>query len=293
MTHAEQALGLEPGSFPFESHFCAVGGAKIHYVDEGQGTTLFMVHGNPTWSFLYRDVIGALRSRFRCIAIDLPSFGLSDPPDKFSYLPEDHVLVVAALLAELGVRDGVLVAHDWGGPIGLAAAIAQPGRLTRFVLGNTWAWPVNGEWHFEWFSRLMGGPFGRFAAKHWNLFVNGFMTTSMRRGSMTPAVKRAYLAPLRDPARRAGTHVFPASIIGSRDFLRGIELRLPDFDATRFLFLWPDRDVAFRTAELARWQSILPAASVVHLRNCGHYIFEEAGGECADAIATWLARAAP
>lgn len=174
MTHAEDGLGLEPGSFPFESHFCAVGGAKIHYVDEGQGTTLFMVHGNPTWSFLYRDVIRALRSRFRCIAIDLPGFGLSDPPDKFGFLPEDHAHVVAALLAELGVKDGVLVAHDWGGPIGLAAAIAQPGRLTRFVLGNTWAWPVNGEWHFERFSRLMGGPFGRVAAKHWNLFVNGF-----------------------------------------------------------------------------------------------------------------------
>jgi haloalkane dehalogenase len=156
------------------------------------------------------------------------------------------------------------------------------------VLGNTWAWPVNGEWHFEWFSRLMGGSFGRFAAKHWNLFVNGFMTSSMRRGPMTPAVRRACLAPLRDPKRRAGTHVFPASIIGSRDFLRGIESRLCDLDAERFLFLWPDRDVAFRDAELIRWRSILPAASIVHLRNCGHYIFEEAGGECADALANWL-----
>lgn len=293
MTHAEQTLGLEAGSFPFESHFSAVCGARIHYVDEGEGPALFMIHGNPTWSFLYRHVIHALRPHYRCIAIDLPGFGLSAPPDAFSFLPRDHANIVAALLPALGIEDATLLAHDWGGPIGLAAAIAQPGRLTRIALGNSWAWPVNGDWHFEWFSRLMGGPFGRFAAKRWNLFVNGVMPYSMPRDRLAPEAKRAYKAPLRDPARRAGTHIFPASIIGSRDFLRGIETRLDGFDGRRFLFLWPDGDIAFRAAELKHWRTVLPEANIVHLRNCGHYIFEEAGRECADAIASWLARGLP
>jgi len=293
MTHAEQALGLEPGSFPFESHFRTAGGAMVHYVDEGHGPTLFMVHGNPTWSFLYRHVIGALRPRYRCIAIDLPGFGLSEPPDRFGFRPEDHAAIVATLLAELRIEGATLVAHDWGGPIGLAAALAEPGRLTRFALGNTWAWPVNGDWHFEWFSRLMGGPLGRVGARRWNLFVNGVMVFSTRRGSLTEATKQAYRAPLKNPARRTGTHVFPAAITGSRDFLRGIETRLAELDGRDFLFLWPDGDIAFRNAELRRWRSLYPAAQVIPLRRCGHYIFEEAGQECADALARWLVPGTP
>lgn len=288
MPHAEQKLDLVPGSFPFDSHFCTAGGANIHYVDEGRGATLFMVHGNPTWSFLYRHVIAALRPHFRCVAIDLPGFGLSQPPAGFGFRPEDHAAVMTALLSELRIDNATLVAHDWGGPIGLAAALAQPGRLTRFALGNTWAWPVNGDWHFEWFSRLMGGSFGRFGARHWNLFVNGVMAGAMRRGPLAADAKRAYRAPFRDPQSRTGTHVFPACILASHDFLRGIETGLGGLDGRKFLFLWPDRDIAFRTAELKRWQSLLPAASVVHLHNCGHYIFEEAGAECADAIAAWF-----
>lgn len=290
MTHAEQVLGLVPGSFPFESHFCEVRNARIHYVDEGRGQALFMIHGNPTWSFLYRHVIGALRPHYRCVAIDLPGFGLSEPPDGFNFEPAEHADIVAALAAKLEIEDATLIAHDWGGPIGLAVALAEPRRLTRFALGNTWAWPVNGDWHFEWFSRLMGGPFGRFGARHWNLFVNGVMMQSMRRGALGADIRHAYRAPLRDPSRRTGTYVFPASILGSHDFLRAIEVRLVSLDGARFLFLWPDGDIAFRSAELERWQSLLPAAETFHLRNCGHYIFEEAGPECAEAIAGWLAR---
>ncbi len=289
MTHAEEALGLEPGTFPFESRFCQVGGARVHYVDEGQGPALFMVHGNPTWSYLYRHMIAALRADHRCIAIDLPGFGLSTPPDGFQFRPEDHTPVVAALLANLGVEDATLVAHDWGGPIGLAAAFAEPRRLTRVALGNTWGWPVNGDWHFEWFSRLMGGPLGRVGAWRGNLFLNGVMARSMRRGPLTPAARHAYQAPLRDPARRTGTHVFPAAITRSRTFLRGIERRLSELDGRRVLFLWPDGDIAFRDAELRRWRSIYPEAQVVHLHRCGHYLFEEAGPECAVALAQWLA----
>lgn len=293
MTYAERSLRLAPGSFPFESRFCVSEGANVHYVDEGQGSTLFMIHGNPTWAYLYRHVIRALRPRYRCVAIDLPGFGLSQTPDGFSFRPEDHVAVVTTLVSKLGIENATLVAHDWGGPIGLATAFAQPGRLSRFALGNTWAWPVNGDWHFEWFSRLMGGPFGRFGARHWNLFVNGVMAGAMRRGALAADAKFAYRAPLRDPERRTGTYVFPAAILGSREFLRGIETKLRGLDGRNFLFLWPDRDIAFRARELDRWRSLLPGASVVHLRNCGHYIFEEAGTECADAIEFWLAGAAP
>jgi haloalkane dehalogenase len=287
MTHAETTLHLSPGSFPFESRFLRIGEANLHYVDEGNGPLLVMVHGNPTWAFLYRHLISALRGQFRCIALDLPGFGLSDPPAGFGFRPEEHASVVAAFLAAVDIQDATLVAHDWGGPIGLAAGFSQPGRLTRFIFGNTWAWPVNGIWHFEWFSRLMGGPIGRFGARHFNLFVNGVLPAAMQRGKLDPSVMQAYRAPLVDPARRTGTHVFPREITGSGDFLRGLEKRLNEIDGRSVLFLWPDRDIAFREAELARWRNIFPAAQVQAIKRCGHFLWEEAADEAASAIAAW------
>lgn len=285
---AEQRLGLAPGSFPFASDVRAVGRARLHVVDEGQGPALLMLHGNPTWSFLFRDLIAQLRDRYRCLAVDLPGFGLSEPPPGFGWRPQEHADLVAALLEQLDLRGATLVAHDWGGPIGLAAAFAHPGRLTRFVLGNTWAWPLNGIGHFEWFARLAGGPLGRVGARRWNLFVNGLMPLAMRSRSLSPAQMAAYRAPFADPTRRIGTHVFPAELLRSRTFLSRIERGLPSIDASRLLLLWPGADFAFRPQELARWRTLFPGVRVVDLPGCGHFVFEEAGPSCARHIVDWL-----
>lgn len=288
---AEHRLGLAPGLFPFRGHLREIAGAREHSVDGGSGPPLVMLHGNPTWSFQFRHLILALRSDFRCLALDLPGFGLSDPPPGFGFRPEEYATLVAGWLAACDLRGATLVAHDWGGPIGLAAACAEPGRITRFVLGNTWAWPLNGSFHFEWFSRLAGGPVGRFGVRRFNLFVNGLMPAAMRRGRLPPAVMQAYRAPFADPRRRTGMHVLPAALTGSRDMLARLERDLQAIDGRHVMFLWPDRDFAFRPVELARWRALFPAAQIVTLANCGHFLFEEAGAECAAAIAGWLATA--
>jgi haloalkane dehalogenase len=99
---------------------------------------LLMLHGNPTWSFVYREVIGSLRDRFRCIALDYPGFGLSVAAPGYRFLPEEHSTVVVSFLDRLGLSHATLVAHDWGGPIGLHAAEQRPDKFERFVLANTW-----------------------------------------------------------------------------------------------------------------------------------------------------------
>ena len=105
--------------YPFESRW--LGG--VHYVDEGAGRPILMCHGNPTWSFLYRDVIKPLRGEFRCIALDYPGFGLSERPSGYGYRPADHAKIVTKLIRELDLSDLIVMGHDWGGPIGLAAAL--------------------------------------------------------------------------------------------------------------------------------------------------------------------------
>jgi haloalkane dehalogenase len=272
--------------YPFESRVLEIQGNSIHYIDEGTGPTLLFAHGNPTWSFLYRDVVVALKDSFRCVAVDLAGFGLSRAAPGFSYLPGDQSAVLAGLIEKLDLRDFSVVVQDWGGPIGLSAALAQPERLAGVVISNTWAWPVNGNPGFENFSRLMGGPIGHFGSKFFNAFVNILLPLSHKRRKLSRAEMVHYRKPL--PAgRRAPTWILPKQIIASREFLVALEARLPELAALPALILWGDKDDAFQAPELARWQQLLPGASTVVLEGVAHFAPSETPAEFARAIRVW------
>ncbi|MGI9018435.1 MAG: alpha/beta fold hydrolase, partial [Euzebya sp.] len=115
---------------PYDSHFAEVEDCTVHYLDEGEGPTLLMLHGNPTWSFLYRDMIADLRADFRCVAPDYPGMGLSSARGGYAFGPEEHSRIVAELVQELNLTDITLVMQDWGGPIGMAAAAEDPDRYS-------------------------------------------------------------------------------------------------------------------------------------------------------------------
>jgi haloalkane dehalogenase len=278
-TDAERRFDLPAGTFPFESRFCRIGGAKLHYVDEGSGPVLFMLHGNPSWAFVYRHIIAALRKDCRCVALDLAGFGLSEAPPRFTFYPEDHARLVAAFLDALDLEDATLVAHDWGGPIGLRAMVATEGRITRLCLGNTWAWPVNGDFHFEWFSRLMGGAVGRFLTTRYLAFVNFVMPASMKRRKLSDIEMAAYRGPFAERSSRKPLHVFPRQITGAKAWLAALEQDVKRFTGPVNL-IWPDGDIAFRGKELERWRETLPQAEVVTVNRCGHYLWEDAPDEC-------------
>jgi haloalkane dehalogenase len=288
LSEAEQRFQLLPGQFPFRSRFLSVGGARLHYVDEGAGPLLFMLHGNPTWSFLYRHLINALRGEFRCVAVDLAGFGLSDPPDEFGFRPDEHAGLVARLMEALDLRDATLIAHDWGGPIGLSAMIQTRERITRLCLGNTWAWPVNGDFHFEWFSKLMGGPVGRFGSDRFALFINGVMPRSMRRRKLSPEEMRAYRAPFAGDRTRRPMSIFPWQITAARNWLGELLASVSTFHGP-VQFIWPNNDIAFREKELTRWLRIFPHASVARLPRCGHFLWEDAPEECIEVLRGWMA----
>src|SRR5207302_280108 len=124
----------------------------VHYVDEGQGPVVLMLHGNPSWSFLYRKIIRELSTNHRCIAVDYPGFGLSTARAGYGFTPREHSAVVEKWAASLDLKDVTLMVQDWGGPIGLGWAGRNPDRVKALLIGNTWAWPVNGDKGFESFS---------------------------------------------------------------------------------------------------------------------------------------------
>jgi haloalkane dehalogenase len=278
-------------SYPFESHGLTVDGATIHYLDEGprDGPTLLLMHGNPTWSYLYREIVLALRDRFRCVAPDLPGFGLSAAPAGYDFKPASHARRIEGFVEALDLQDVTLMVQDWGGPIGLWVAGRQPARVARLVIGNTWAWPARGDKHFERFSGLMGGALGGFLIRHFNLFVNQIIPKGCPRSGPTKEAMEAYRGPFATKDSRRPTQIFPREIIGSSDFLAEVEAGLQGLLDRPAIIVWGDMDIAFRQQELRRWQDLFPGARTLTLEGAGHYIQEEAPEEIAAAIRSFVA----
>ena len=275
--------------YPFEDRYVEAAGAKVHYVDEGDGPPLLLLHGNPTWSFLYREVIKGLRDRFRCIAVDHPGFGLSTAPRGYGFTPAEHAHVLEQFVALLDLQDVTMMTQDWGGPIGFAVATRQPDRFTRFVNGNTWAWPM-GDMKTRLFSGLMGGPVGGFLIKRRNIFVEKILPGGVKRHALPEEVMNAYRGPFVDVNARRAVHVLPREIIHSKAFLWEIERGLPVLRDRPTLILWPSDDLAFSDIQRARWEEVFPDHRTVPLEGAGHYIQEDAAEEIVAAIRDWVPR---
>jgi haloalkane dehalogenase len=275
--------------YPFSPHYFTCTNGKMHYVDEGEGAPIVLVHGNPIWSFAFRHLIRQLSKSYRCIALDHIGFGLSDKPVDWSYLPEEHARNFQELMDHLQLRDITLVVNDWGGPIGLSYAITHPERVQRLVLFNTWLWSTNDDWYYRAFSGFMGGPIGTFLIKNYNFFARTFIWVVYgNKSSLTKEVHRHYLEPLKIPAERKGTWVFPREIIGSGKWLAQLWSQVGNIKNKPALLLWGMKDIAFREKELNRWKSVLTNHEVHTLPNSGHYPQEEAPEEVINYLKNFL-----
>lgn len=273
--------------FPFESRFVEIDGHSIHYVDEGSGPTLLMVHGNPTWSFVYREVILALRERFRCIAFDHPGFGLSVAAPDYGYQPEDHAGVATAFIDRLDMNEVTLVGHDWGGPIGLAAAEQRPERFARLVLANTWAWPVNGRLRAEFASHVMGGLVGRELIRQFNLFVELLIPAGHRLRKVSSEEMTHYREALSTRERRNACAILPGKIVGARRFLSQVRDELPQIENLPTLIVWADKDMAFSDKDRRRLEGIFRNSTTVMVEGAGHFVQSDAPDQLAEAILGW------
>jgi haloalkane dehalogenase len=244
------------------------------------------LHGNPTWSFLYRDIVRGLTDRYRCIAPDYPGFGLSRAAPGYGFTPAEHAAALEQLVLHLGLENVTMMVQDWGGPIGFSVATRHPARFSAFVIGNTWAWPKSDP-GTQAFSRFLGGPVGRRLIANRNLFVEKALPGSMRRMTLSEAVMDAYRGPFPTPASRKPIAVFPREILASRPFLADIERQLPGLSDRRALLVWPTKDVAFGERERRRWEELFPNHRTVLLEGAGHYIQEDAADEIVAAIRSW------
>lgn len=278
--------------FPFESHFVKLDGSVVHYVDEGLGPTLLMLHGNPVWSFVYREVIVALRDRFRCVALDFPGFGLSTGAPGYRYLADDHAELLVRFLDRLDLTHLTLVGHNWGGPFGLYAAQQRPERFERLVLSNTWAWPLNGDLSSEVFSRAMGNPLGRALIMRFNLLVNHFIPSAHKRRKLSEAEMAHYRQATPTPERRHAGAVLPGELVGAREFFTDLEVHLGELEDLPTLILWAADDPIFTAKYRERIEASFPNHTTTVLHGVGHFGQSDAPAEFSEAIGAWWAELA-
>ena len=217
--------------YPFEPHGLDVEGGRLSYVDEGEGAPIVMVHGTPTWSFMYRHLIRALSPRYRCVAPDHLGFGLSDRPPDWSYRPADQVRNLARLIETLKLKDITLAVHDFGGPIGLAYALDHPENVRRLVIFNTWMWSFAGDQRVAWPAQLFASRLGRHLYERRAFAVRVMLRHAVAdRKRYTRAVERHYLqaldghatwsTPASSSARARGTTTSGRGAPGSPRFRR-------------------------------------------------------------------------
>ncbi len=283
------ALGGElANEYPFASHHFDHAGVAQHYLDEGprNGAPIVFVHGNPSWSFLWREPIRRLRGEFRCVAPDHVGMGLSDKPSDYDYRLARHTANLEALLVALELTNITLVVHDWGGPIGLGFAVRQRERIARLVITNTAAFTGLAA---PWRIRLCRTPiFGALAVRGFNAFA-GAATHMAVEKPMSALVRSGFVAPYRDWKSRVAVLRFVEDIPLSpsdrswNDLLE-LERALPSLASLSISILWGERDFCFTPRYREEWQRRFPNAEVTRFENAGHYLFEDAREEACDVL---------
>ena len=268
----------------------------MHYLDEGRGETVVMLHGNPNWSYYYRNLVVALRDRYRCLVPDHIGCGMSDKPDddRYEYSLRQRVADLEAWLDKLqAVRNLTLVVHDWGGMIGMAYATKYPDRIKRLVVLNTGAFHLPTTKPVPWQLKLARSPLGALLVRGFNAFSRGAVQTCVTRHPMLREVGKAYCAPYDSWANRLAVHRFVQDIPlkpGDRgyDLVTQVENNLEKLKHIPMLIGWGDKDFVFDEHFLREWQSRFPDAELHRYPDCGHYILEDASDELIPLIRTFL-----
>ena len=182
----------------------------LSYVDRGHGRPVVFVHGNPSSAEEFVPAMAALGEGVRCVAPDHIGFGHSSKPPGWDYLPASHASNLAVLLDQLDLHDATVVVGDWGGPIGLSWVLDHPGRVARVVITNTWLWPVDRSLYYQAFSKMMGGPLGRWATRNHNAFARLIVRGAWGRATpLTRELHASFTSVHSTPDERNGMWVFP------------------------------------------------------------------------------------
>ncbi|QYJ99257.1 alpha/beta fold hydrolase [Shewanella alkalitolerans] len=285
--------------FPFKRNYLDRNGHKLQYVNEGQGEPVVMVHGNPSWSFYYRNLVTALSPNHQCIVPDHIGCGLSDKPDDagYDYTLKNRIDDLEALLDHLEVKEKItLIVHDWGGMIGMGYAARHPDRIKKIVVLNTGAFHLPEAKPFPWALWICRNTLlGTVLVRGFNAFSSIASYVGVKRAPMPKAIREAYVAPFNSWANRISTLRFVQDIPlkpGDRNYelVSEISEKLSQFNQLPMMICWGLKDFVFDKHFLDEWKRRFPEAEVHEFADCGHYILEDASDEVVAQVQQFMAR---
>ena len=279
---------LDTALYPFENKYINLEAGKMHYIDKGEGKTILFVHGTPTWSFLYRDYISELSKKYRCIAIDHIGFGLSEKPTTFDGTPQSHSDNLIEFIEKLNLTEITIVVHDFGGPIGLGAAIHISDKIKQIVMLNTWLWETKSNPNAQKINKLLNSGIGRFLYLKMNfspkvLFKKGIYNKKV----LSKRLHKQYIYPFPNKASRQSLLKIGKALVGSSDWYQEQWKQLNKLESKPWLILWGTEDEFITMDYLSKWKNRLPNSKVIEYR-CGHFIQEEKPTETIEAINNFM-----
>lgn len=259
----------------------------MHYLDLGKGHPLLLVHGSPTWSFLFRKMVpGLVSAGFRCVVPDLLGYGLSDHPRVDGVGPERQAGALLQLIEELALNDMIVVGQDWGGPIGLGAAVQVPERVAGVVVGSTFAWRTSG------LVRLVGRALRSGVAQRW-MGGEGFvprMIGALAHAKLSDTEMEHYTAVVSTPELRRSLSRLPRELLDADTWLEKLERDVRDkLGSKPALLLHGAREGALGLQALRRFETLFVDHKLVSLPDAGHFFQEDSPRETVAAIVAWFA----
>lgn len=279
---------LNTSEYPFSSKFFLINGHNLHYIDEGKGDIIVFLHGTPSWSFDFRNVIKQLRSKYRCIAIDHIGFGLSDKPELYDYSTENHSKTFERFVQEKGLNELNLVMHDFGGPIGMNFAIRHPKMVKSLIILNSWLWSSEKHPNFIKFRKVFKNPLFPFLYRYFNFSAAFIMPSSFGEHKLSKQLLTQYTRPFSSWRYRNGTLAFARSLLYDQDWFQRLWDERYYISSKPTLFIWGMKDPILKPDYLKKFQNGFSNFKTVRLEHSGHFPQEEEPKEVADQINQFL-----
>ena len=280
---------LNTNEYPFKHHYFKVNDTTMHYVDEGEGAVLLFVHGTPSWSFEFRNVIKFLSKKYRCIAIDHIGFGLSEKPAKYDYTVQNHTASLLKLITHLQLNQFTMLVHDFGGIIGLAAAEQIPEKIKGLVILNTWCRSIQDEPEYKKMKMILGSPLMPLLYRYLNFSAKYILPAAFgERSRLTPEIHQHFLRPFSKASERNGTIAFAKSLLRDQDYYASVGKKLSILKDKPVLIIWGMKDEFITEKHLLWMQEQFPGSKVVRYDDAGHFVLEEKSVVAGPVIAEFM-----
>lgn len=274
--------------YPFQPHYWETKTNRLHYIDEGAGPTLLFVHGTPSWSFDFRNVIKILRRDFRCIAPDHIGFGLSDKPADYDYSTANHARTLEQFILSHDLSEITLVMHDFGGPIGFQVALDHPERIKNIVVINSWLWDCSDDPAWRRMKPILASRVLPFLYLYLNFSARFLLPSSFGDRKLSKGLHRHYVLPFDKPSRRHGPLAFARSLLRDHPWFESMWQRKSVLQPKPVLLIWGMKDRFIGENHLDRFADGFPRARIARIETAGHFPQEEEPGQVAEALLDFL-----